>query len=334
MWIYLLLIPVLYLAILYGFAGWRLYSARKNPAFKTLQNKFDGTGRTFEEKSETEAYTILHVVEDGIERITYTPKNRKHETPILFAHGMWHGAWCWESWQKLFAEWGWESVAYSLPGHAKSLLQRPLWLCTLDYYLAFIRDEVNRLPRNPAQNQRGKPILMGHSMGGALTQWYLKYIGDDLPAAVLVAPWTSHNMMPQSMALTAKLDPLGVLLVMLKWHAGPTVRNPKVAARALITDDAILSPEELHARLDIESALVLMQHNPPLWYPAKNPKTPILLLAGDKDAVVPFDGLKRSAAYYHADFIHVPEAGHNLMMEKSYKDTAQQINNWLVTCNL
>ena len=322
MWLYYLLgIIVLYLAVEYGFAFWRLFLAYKNPAYQTPQNKFAKTGKTFEEKSETGAYTVLHVIEDGIERIHYVPKNRKHETPILMAHGMWHGAWCWESWQKLFAEWGWESVAYSLPGHAKSLLQRPIWLCTLDYYLAFLRDEAARLPR--------KPILMGHSMGGALTQWYLKHIGDDLPAAILVAPWTSHTMMPQSVLLTMKFDPLGAFLVMLKWHAGPSVRNPKVAARALITEGAILSPEELHARLNIESALVLLQHNPPLWYPAENLNTPILLLAGDKDAVVPFDGLKRSAEHYKADFIPVPDAGHNLMMEKSYKETAQKINDWL-----
>lgn len=36
-------------------------------------------------------------------------------------------------------------------------------------------------------------MLIGHSMGGALTQWYLKY-GRSLPAAVLVAPWPSHAM--------------------------------------------------------------------------------------------------------------------------------------------
>jgi pimeloyl-ACP methyl ester carboxylesterase len=322
MWFYYLIgIIVLYFLIEYGFAGWCLYRAHINPAFKTPQNKFTGTGKTFEESHETEIYTVLHTVEDGIERIIYTPKRRKHETPIFMAHGMWHGAWCWEAWQKLFAEWGWESIAYSLPGHGKSTLQRPIWLCTLDYYLAFVRDEVSRLPR--------KPILMGHSMGGALSQWYLRHIGDDLPAVVLVAPWTSHHVMLDSMPLFLKLDPIGSLLTSLKWNAGPLMRSPKTAAAALITAGATLSPEELHARLNSESALVTLQHNPPFWHPAENPKTPILLLAGEKDAVVPFEGLRHSAAYYKADFISVPEAGHNLMMEKSYKETAQKINDWL-----
>ncbi len=316
----------IYLLVQFGYALSRLLAARRSPAYLSPQNRLRGAGKTFEEKRETETYIVLRMVEDGIERITYAPKQRKHETPILMAHGMWHGAWSWESWQKLFAEWGWESISYSLPGHAKSPVQRPIWLCTLDYYLAFLRDETNRLPR--------KPILMGHSMGGALTQWYLKFIGDDLPAAILVAPWTSHSVMKDSMPLFLKIDPLGVLLTFLKWHAGPLARNPKVAARALTTGGAILSPEELFTRLDIESAVATLQHNPPFWTPPQNLKTPILLLAGERDAIVPFEGMKRSAEFYRANFIAVPEAGHNLMMEKSCRETAQEINDWLVGLSL
>jgi len=311
-----------YLIVQISFVLWHLIRASDMHRLKTPQNKLLGTGKTFEETKETDSYSVSHTVIDGIERIVYTPKQRKHETPILMAHGMWHGAWCWEAWQKLFAEWGWESIAYSLPGHAKSPVQRPIWLCTYDYYLAFVRDEVDRLSR--------KPILMGHSMGGGLAQWYLRHIGDDLPAIVLVAPWTSHNAAVESGPLFLKLDPLGPLRISLAWNAQPIINTPQRAARALITDNALLSPEELFARLGTESALVLMQHNPPFWHPAENVKTPMLLVAGEKDAVVPVEGLRWSAKHYHADFVVIPNAGHNLMMEKSSQETAQQINDWLV----
>ena len=327
MWFYYVIgFVVAYLIVQISFILSQLIFASDMHRLKTPQNKLAGTGKTFEEIKETESYTISHTVIDGIERIVYTPKQRRHETPILMAHGMWHGAWCWETWQKLFAEWGWESIAYSLPGHAKSPVQRPVWLCTYDYYLAFVRDEVNRLPR--------KPILMGHSMGGGLCQWYLRHIGDDLPAIILVAPWTSHSAMAESGPLFLKLDPFGSLLIMWAWNARPMVGTPKRAARALITEGALLSPEELFSRLGTESALVLMQHNPPFWHPAENVKTPMLLLAGEKDAVVPVEGLRWSAKHYHADFVVIPDTGHNLMMEKSYKETAQQINDWLVKIKL
>ncbi len=111
-------------------------------------------------------YHVTYSISDGIERIVYTPDQRRFATPIVMQHGMWHGAWCWEPWQKLFAEWGWESHAHSLPGHGKSSTQRPIRWCTLQYYYEFLNTEIKRQPR--------RPILMGHSMGGALTQWYLK----------------------------------------------------------------------------------------------------------------------------------------------------------------
>jgi len=327
MWlVYLIGFVFLYLLIQSGFVIWQLFSARDMHRLKTPQNKLVGTGKTFEEVQEAESYSVAHTVIDGIERIVYAPKQRLHEAPILMAHGMWHGAWCWEAWQKLFTEWGWESIAYSLPGHAQSPVQRPVWLCTYDYYLAFVRDEVKRLPR--------KPILMGHSMGGGLCQWYLRHIGDDLPAIVLVAPWTSHNMMADSGPLVLKLDPLVAILVSLAWNARPYVRSPRIAARALITDGALLSPEELFARLGTESALVMMQHNPPFWHPTENVKTPMLLLAAEKDAVIGVEPLRRSAAHYNATYVVIPNAGHNLMMEKSYQETAQQINDWLVKHHL
>ena len=42
------------------------------------------------------ASDVRHEVENGIERVTYIPEQRRFDTPILMQHGMWHGAWCWE----------------------------------------------------------------------------------------------------------------------------------------------------------------------------------------------------------------------------------------------
>ena len=45
---------------------------------------------------ETDVFSVQHSINNGIERVTYTPKHRRFETPILMQHGMWHGAWCWQ----------------------------------------------------------------------------------------------------------------------------------------------------------------------------------------------------------------------------------------------
>ena len=278
-------------------------------------------GILFESEEEYDHFTVIHRVEDGIERIVYLPKQRRFDTPVLMQHGMWHAAWCWHLWQELLAEWGWESHAVSLPGHGKSPTQRPVKLCTLDYYLAFLKVEIDRLPR--------RPILMGHSMGGALAQWYLKHV-DDLPAVVLVAPWVSHSVLRDGLVRYARLDPLGAVLTSLTWSATPWVRNPYRAAKALISDEAVYSPEELYARLDPESALILYQHNPPFWSPARNVQTPMLWLAAEKDALIGESSQRSSAAHYEADYVVCERAGHNLMMEHNYRKTAEVIHEWLV----
>ncbi len=274
---------------------------------------------------ETNVFSIQHSINNGIERVTYLPKHRRFQTPILMQHGMWHGAWCWQQWQELFAAWGWESHAISLPGHAGSPTQRPVYFCTLDYYLRFLKAEVERLPR--------KPILMGHSMGGALVQWYFKYVGDELPAAVLVAPWDLQSNLG-GFTRWLKLDPVGVLLMALTASAQPFIRTPKHAAQKLISPEAIYTPEALHARLSPESSWVMLQHNPPFWHPAKQVKAPLLWLAGECDAVIGVEDERRSADCYQADFIVVPKAAHNLMMEHNYRETAETIHAWLSKHNL
>lgn len=273
------------------------------------------------ETFETKPFYVRRTLEDGIERVIYTPKHRRFETPILMQHGMWHGAWCWRHWQELLAEWGWESHAFSLPGHASSSRRRPIRFCTLGYYLRFLKAEVNRLPC--------KPVLMGHSMGGALIQWYLKFIGDDLPSAVLVAPWTSHSISADVSLRVLRLDAFGFLLAMLTGWATPFIRTPTQAAKNLISPHAMYSPEELHSRLGPESILVLIQHNPPFWFPPKIVRTPMLWVAGEIDALVGEKAQRRSAEYYGADFIVASGAAHNLMMEHNYRRTAETIHQWL-----
>lgn len=307
--------------------SWRILQNASVPRSLTQYDENRRQGRFMAgmdqmESCETDAYVMTHTIEDGIERVTYTPKQRRFQTPIVMQHGMWHAAWCWGPWQELLASWGWESHAHSLPGHGRSPEQRPIRRCTLDYYLPFLKAEIDRLPR--------KPVLMGHSMGGALVQWYFRYIDDQLPAAVLVSPWVSHNALIAGLPLFLKADPVGVFRVLTDWSATPFVRSPQAAAHLLLGENRAVTPEWLHEQLGPESALVMMQHNPPHWYPPNKVATPILWIAAENDAVLSLDSQRRSAAHYQADFIVVEKAGHNIMHERCQAEVAQAIHDWLV----
>ncbi|HSH03496.1 MAG TPA: alpha/beta hydrolase [Anaerolineae bacterium] len=271
---------------------------------------------------DTPHYRQEHVVEDGIERMSYYPKVKRYERPIVMQHGMWTGAWCWSAWQALLAEWGWESHAHSLPGHGLSPVQRPMRDCTLDYYLNFLRDEVARYER---------PILMGHSMGGALVQWFLKYVDQPLTSVVLVAPMSSSwTLMLGQMRRLVRLDPLAILQMMWRWDAYPMVRRAENVAKLLITKGGLYTAEALQKRLGEESLLVMYQHLAPFWHPPKDVTVPMLLLSGDVDKSVIEYGARQTADFYGADYVVVPRAGHNLMMEASYEQTAHTIHHWLV----
>ncbi len=128
-----------------------------------------------------------------------------------------------------------------------------------------------------------------------------------------------------------RLDAMGVLLCALTLSATPLVRTPQRAAACFIRDGAIISPAELHARLGPESGWVLLQYQPPFWQPVAHTHTPMLWLAGGSDAVIPEWAERPSAAHYGADYVVVPDAGHNLMLERSYRKTAALIHEWLVS---
>lgn len=265
-------------------------------------------------------FRVDHTITDGIERIVYRPERRRFKTPLLMQHGMWHGAWYWQPWQEHFALQGWESHAYSLPGHGKSPAQRSIRWCTFDYYLKFLAAEAANLSRTP--------VILGHSMGGALTQRYLKKVGD-LPAAALVASWPSRSIMPDLLDWIGR-DPLGIVLSLLTLTSTPAVRNVERAADLLITGGAQMRPEELFARLGPESIWIVLQHQPPFWSPPLKTGTPLLWIAGTHDKATKEANHRASASSYSADYIVVEGAGHNLMMDKRSSEAAEAIHQWLV----
>lgn len=258
---------------------------------------------------------------DGIERITYSPKVRRFLTPLLFVHGMWHGAWVWRDWQKQLADRGWESHAISLPGHGASPPQGSVRFATMGKYLRVLAREIART--------EPRPVVIGHSMGGALIQWYLRKVADDLPAAIPVAGWTAQSTFRDGLWPLVKRDPLGVLMIAATLSSDPFVRNPRRVAQTLLSPGSTVDPAALEAKLCEESALVLAQHNPPFWRPKPDVATPMLWIAAGADAVVTEPGARRSAAFYGADFEIVPGAGHDVMLDPLGAETTRTIHRWL-----
>ena len=53
-----------------------------------------------------------------------------HPVPLLFVHGAWHAAWCWdEHFLGYFADRGYRAVALSFRGHGDSPASKPCGTC-------------------------------------------------------------------------------------------------------------------------------------------------------------------------------------------------------------
>ena len=104
-------------------------------------------------------------------------KDATRPAPILFVHGAWHAAWCWENFLPYFAQRGYAAYAVSLRGHGASAGRDKLcWHSAARGYVADVAQVAQTLDR--------PPILVGHSMGGYVVQ---KYLEQHTAAAVLMA---------------------------------------------------------------------------------------------------------------------------------------------------
>ncbi len=258
---------------------------------------------------------------DGIERVVYRPvEGGEDRPPLVFVHDMWHGAFCWREWQIQFAELGWESSAFSLPGHGESAPGRWPQLVTQGYYLRSLRAELERWDR--------RPVLVGHSLGAGLIQRLLKE-QDDFPAAVMLAPIFAREML--SVILNRfREDPWGSIRGVLTGSATPCIRNAELVRRMFLSESSMIEPEELRSRLSPESLLVLVQHNPPFWSPPREPQTPLLWLAPDHDTLMKVGPSLRSAQVLGAQAEIVPDTAHDLMFDRRSPLTIQRIHDWLL----
>jgi pimeloyl-ACP methyl ester carboxylesterase len=86
---------------------------------------------------------VLEVIDKG-------PARESHKTPLLFVHGAWHGAWCWdEHFLDYFAAKGYRSLAVSLRGHRKSPAPKSIRFCSVADLVDDVASVASSLPCNP-----------------------------------------------------------------------------------------------------------------------------------------------------------------------------------------
>jgi pimeloyl-ACP methyl ester carboxylesterase len=254
-----------------------------------------------------------------LEVIFHEAQGEARLTPILFVHGMWHGAWCWdERFMPYFAQHGYAAYALSLRGHGASEGNKQFrWTSIVDY----VTDVAQVAGQFPAL-----PVLVGHSMGGGIVQKYLE--AQRAPAAVLLAAAPPNGLLPATLRFAWR-HPLAFLKVNFQLSMWPVVATPDLAREAFFS--AAMPEEQVrayHGRLQNEAYrayldLVLLNLPRP-----KRVSTPLLVLGASRDTLISAAEVKATARAYgtQAEFFDV---AHDMMLEAGWQAVADRILAWL-----
>lgn len=241
-------------------------------------------------------------------------------TPILFVHGKWHGAWCWQQYfMPYFAHKGYDVYALSLRGHAGSDGHAGLRWHSIADYAADVEQAVVQIGR--------PPVVIGHSMGGFITQKYLET--HQVPAAVLLTPVPYYGLW-RSTWMIFRRHPLMVLRIVATMRLYPVVETPELAREALFSKD--LSWEALgkyHKQLQNESFRAYLDElGLNLVRPARV-KTPLLVIGAQDDTVIPLKSVRDTARSYGTEAVVLPGMAHDVMLEPGWQAAADRILGWL-----
>lgn len=256
-----------------------------------------------------------------LELISRLPKRPLSPTPLLFIHGAWHGAWCWnECFLSYFAEEGFAAHALSLRGHGQSGSNKPLRQCR-------IRDYVQDVITIAQQFER-PPVVIGHSMGGFIVQKYLET--QYAPAGVLMAAVPPQGVLPTTLKIVAN-HPLRFLRTNLGRTLYPIIETPKLA-QELFFANGLPEPvmQRYFDRLQDESYAAFWDM---LLFDLPRPhhnKTPLLVMGGTKDWLISPGMVEKTGAAYQTA-VSFFDMGHNMMVDAGWEAVADGIIQWLKT---
>jgi pimeloyl-ACP methyl ester carboxylesterase len=240
--------------------------------------------------------------------------------PLLFVHGAWHGAWCWEQhFLRYFADRGWTVKALDLRGHGATPAKGLRWTRVADYV-----DDVAAA----AGTMGSAPVVIGHSMGGLVVQKYLER--NAAPGAVLLASVPPAGVLMTSLRFAGR-HPLKFLKTNLTLSLWPVVETPELAREMLFPKSMPESEvRAYHDRLQDESYLAyldMMVFDRP--DPAAVPRLPMLVVAGESDRTFTVGEARATAKAYGADLTVFPELAHDLMLGPGWQLVAGRIDGWL-----
>jgi pimeloyl-ACP methyl ester carboxylesterase len=244
-----------------------------------------------------------------------------HKRPIIFVHGAWHGAWCWDRWIGIFRKEKYSNlIAVELRGHGFK---------TGSFKRARLEDYVDDV-KTIIDNLDTEPILIGHSLGCTIIQHLCGQ--QQFPAAILLAPVPKAAAFKKIFLKQVLAHPLIALNSIIRRNMSPWVTS-RVSPRLFFSDRmSATDAADYTARMQGESFRLFMLD---LLRDVPHPMTgtPMLVVAAQDDHFIALKMQERVAADLHADFLVVGSSGHDIMLDVASYQAAEEVIGWLKANN-
>jgi len=256
-----------------------------------------------------------------LEVISRYPKEDKGHRPLVFVHGAFVGAWCWEkNFLDWFAERGYEVHALSLRGHNGSPATSHVHGHTISDYLADVEAVTACLDQ--------EPVIVGHSMGGFLAQKYMeKHNGAGMVLMASMPPtggvgptWTMALTRPWLMARIAMVEIFG-----------NREASAELLREAVFSETLPLSETEKYLPLTQQESMMATFEMHGLRLPnlALIGKIPVKVMGAEEDKLIAPMHVYATAAIYGVEAEIFPGMSHGMMLEFEWEKVANSILTWL-----
>jgi pimeloyl-ACP methyl ester carboxylesterase len=262
---------------------------------------------------------------DHLEILSSTPPQPRPELPpLLFLHGAYTAAWCWEHYLPFFAAAGFSCHALSFSGHGASRRRDYLDSYSIDDYVNDVVEAIAPLP--------APPVLIGHSMGGFVVQKYLeKHLA---PAAVLMCSVPPQGLAASAFGMLFNQPNLFADLNRLMTGGQVALDSLRAAlfAQPVSVDDLaryyhMAQPESHRAIWDM--MLFNLPHISRVLAHLPDGRENLLVLGAEHDMIIPASLVEMTARSFGTDATLYPGMGHGLMLEADWRRPAQDLIDWL-----
>ncbi len=231
---------------------------------------------------------------------------------IVLVHGAWHGSWCWHNVVQALEAEGFAAIAVDLPGRSPGSSKR-IWH-RMSEYVAHVDDVVAGVD--------GPVVLVGHSMGGLVTQRVLE--DRSLDGAVLVASVPRRGVSAALLRLVRE-EPRQVLESNVAVSMWPLVANDERVRGHFFgdeTDEAVVIEAGKHLQNESFVAYLSMLFRPPR---PNAVATPVHVVAAEHDTIFSLAEQHDLAKAYGQSEAVVLDGAHDLMLEPVWPELVDEV---------